>query len=81
MKNKEDTLAVNLSSGTHCAPAGPLGGVMQRAGQHIMDSTTHNFGPLVVTAANFAGPLDGPSDVNMRTACRGYGHDGTSQGF
>ena len=46
-----------------------------------MDSTTNNFGPLVVPAANFAGPLDGPSDVNIRTACRGYGRDGPSQGF
>ena len=25
-----------------------------------MDSTTYNFGPLVVLAANFAGPFDGP---------------------
>ena len=38
-----------------------------------MDSTTYNFGPLVVPAANLAGPLDGPSDINIRTACRGYG--------
>ena len=46
-----------------------------------MDSITNNFGPLVVPAANFAGPLDRPSDVNIRTACRGYGRDGPSQGF
>ena len=45
-----------------------MGGVMLRAGQHIMDSTTYNFGPLVVAATNFAGPLDGPRDVNIRTA-------------
>ena len=31
------------------------------------------FGPFVVSAANFAVPLDGPSDVNIRTACWGYG--------
>ena len=30
-----------------------------------MDITTYNFGPLVVPVANFAGPLDGPSDVNI----------------
>ena len=46
-----------------------------------MDSTTYNFRPLVVPAANFAGLLDGPSDVNIRTACLGYGRDGPSQGF
>ena len=46
-----------------------------------MDSTTNNFGPLVVTAANFAGPLDGPSHVNIRTACWGKGRDGPSLGF
>ena len=46
-----------------------------------MDSSTYNFGPLVVPAANFAGPLDGPSDVNIRTACWGYGCDGPSKGF
>ena len=33
-----------------------------------MDTTTYNFGPLVVPAANSAGPLDGPSDVDIRTA-------------
>ena len=54
---------------------------MLRAGEHIMDSTTYNFGLLVVMAANFAGPLDGPSDVNIRTACRGYGRDGPNHGF
>ena len=46
-----------------------------------MDSTTYNFGPLVVTAANFAGPLDGPRDVNIKTICWGHGRDGPSQGF
>ena len=46
-----------------------------------MHSTTYNFGPLVVPAANFSGPLDGPSDVNIRTACLGYARDGPSQGF
>ena len=46
-----------------------------------MHSTTYNFGPLVVPAANFAGLLDGPSDVNIRTAGRGYGRNGPSQGF
>ena len=45
-----------------------------------MDSITYNFGPLVVPAANFAGPLDGPIDVNIRTACRGYSHRGPSHG-
>ena len=44
-----------------------------------MDSMTYNFGPLVVPAANFANPLDGPSDVNIRTAWQGYGHDGPSK--
>ena len=44
-----------------------------------MDRTTYNFEPLVVLATNFAGPLDGPSDVSIRTACRGYGRDGPSQ--
>ena len=43
-----------------------------------MNSTTYNFGQLVVLAANFAGPLDGPRDVNIRTACRGYGRNGPS---
>ena len=46
-----------------------------------MDSTTYNFGPLVVQTANFAGPLDGLRDVNIRTACWGYGRDVPSQGF
>ena len=46
-----------------------------------MDSTTCNFGPLVVPAANSAGPLDRASDLNIRTACWGYGRDGPSQGF
>ena len=46
-----------------------------------MDSTTYNFGLLVVTAANFAVPLDGPGDVNIRTACHGHSRDGPSQGF
>ena len=46
-----------------------------------MDSTTYNLGPLVVPAANFAGPLDGPSDVNIGTACWGYGRYGPSTGF
>ena len=46
-----------------------------------MDSTTFNFGPLVGMDANFAGPLDVPRDVNIRTACRGHGRDGPSQGF
>ena len=41
-----------------------------------MDSTTHNFGPLVVPAANFAGPLDRPRNVNIRTAYWGYGRNG-----
>ena len=36
-----------------------------------MDSNTYIFGPLVVTATNLAVPLDGPSDVNIRTACWG----------
>ena len=49
-------------------PAGPLGEVMYAAGQHIMDGTKYNFGPLVVAAANSARPLDGLSDVNIRTA-------------
>ena len=40
-----------------------------------MDRTT-SFGPLFVPAANFAGPLDGPSGVNIRTACLGYRRDG-----
>ena len=63
-------------SNQYSLPAGPMGGVMWRAGQHIIDSTTYNFGQLVVPAANFAGPLDGQSDINIRTACRGYGRDG-----
>ena len=46
-----------------------------------MVSTTNFFGPLVVPAANFAVLLDGPRDVNIRTACRGYGRNGPSQGF
>ena len=46
-----------------------------------MDSTTYNFGPIVVPAANFAGLLDRPSDVNIRTACWGYGHNAPSKGF
>ena len=50
-------------------------------GQHIMDSTTYNFVPLVVPATNFACPLDRRSHVNIRTACWGYGCDGPSQAF
>ena len=46
-----------------------------------MDSTIHNFGPLVVPAANFGGPLDGPCDVNIRTVCWGYGRNGPGKGF
>ena len=46
-----------------------------------MVSTAHNFGTLVMPAANFTVPLDGPSDVNIRTACWGYGRNGPSQGF
>ena len=44
-----------------------------------MDSTKYNSGPFVVPAANFAGPLDGTSDVNIRNACRGYGHRGPAK--
>ena len=36
-----------------------------------MVSTAIVFGPLVVPAAHFAVPLDGPRDVNIRTACGG----------
>ena len=39
------------------------------------------FGPLFVPATNFGGPLDGQSDINIRTACQGYIHIGSSQGF
>ena len=62
-------------------PAGPLGGVMCRAGQSIMDGTTNNLGPLVVPAANFAVPLDGQIDVNIGAASRGCGREGPSPGF
>ena len=41
---------------------------MCRAGQSITDGTTNNLGPLVVPAANFAVPLDGPIDVNIWAA-------------
>ena len=37
-----------------------------------MDSIPIYFGPLVVPATNFAGLLDIPNDVNIRTAWRGY---------
>ena len=51
------------------------------AGWSNVGSLTAHYGPLFVPAANFAGPLDGPSDVNIRTACRGYRRNGPSQGF